>query len=382
MTVTSLTAPQDTPPPTVATPCRPTHWWSRPLLGLILSLTWLAFCSLLWTYPAFRETHPQVRRGDLAFFAWGWGAAQGAMLLLCCFVAWAVPSRMRRGGGDAAMLLCATTVLAGLVVIGLRGVEWARWGGPRMFNVPTAPTTPTLASTPARARTAPATDPGAGAGVFARTCASCHGSKGQGVAGVAPALMPSDFVRQSSASQLAAVITLGRQPNDPASRTGKMMPARGGNPFLSDADIADIVAFLHLDSDPGETNADKTDAGKVEEPPAAADVPRWVLPPPPAGPAGLSPAFAPRPPTEPLPAQVRQLQPSVSERAMAPMAAVLSGTHGLLVLVGIGLMAAAMGHAYLNPTDTRAQGLARFTRLYWLGLVLTWAMIFPLLYLV
>ncbi|MCC7409763.1 MAG: c-type cytochrome, partial [Phycisphaeraceae bacterium] len=271
----------------------------------------------------------------------------------------------------------ATTVIGGLVVIGLRGVEWARWGGPRMFNVPTAPTTSALTSKSVPVRTAPATDPEAGAAAFARTCASCHGSKGQGVAGVAPALKPSDFVHQSSVSQLTALITLGRQPNDPASKTGRMMPARGGNPFLSDADIANIVDFLRLESD-----ADKTVAGDAQEPPAAADVPHWVVPPPPAGPAGLSPAFAPHPPVEPMPTEVRLLQPSVSERAMAPMAAALSGTHGMLVLIGIGLMAAVMGHAYLDPSEARAQVLARFSRLYWLGLVLTWGMIFPLLYLV
>jgi disulfide bond formation protein DsbB len=43
---------------------------------------------------------------------------------------------------------------------------------------------------------------------------------------------------------LILFVTKGRDPSDPLSTTGVQMPPRGGNPALTDQDLADIVAYV------------------------------------------------------------------------------------------------------------------------------------------
>ena len=79
---------------------------------------------------------------------------------------------------------------------------------------------------------------------FAMTCVTCHGPTGDGVLNAAPSLRTSEFLKKANDQQIAALIRLGRAANDPANKTGKVMPAKGGNPFLDESKIADLVAFL------------------------------------------------------------------------------------------------------------------------------------------
>lgn len=75
-------------------------------------------------------------------------------------------------------------------------------------------------------------------------CATCHGTDGRGLAGLGPDLVNSPLVRGLPDAQLVTFITLGRSARDPANTTGVEMPPRGGNPLLTDQDLADIVAYL------------------------------------------------------------------------------------------------------------------------------------------
>lgn len=86
----------------------------------------------------------------------------------------------------------------------------------------------------------------AGAKMFYQICASCHGSNGEGIEGLAPPLMKSEHV--ADAQRLGLIILHGLQ--GPVSVNGKQydfnlaMPGLIRNETISDKDIADIMAYV------------------------------------------------------------------------------------------------------------------------------------------
>jgi disulfide bond formation protein DsbB len=80
--------------------------------------------------------------------------------------------------------------------------------------------------------------------LFLGTCASCHGPDAKGLPGLGKDLTTSAFVRQQTDVQLVEFIKKGRPATDPANTTGVDMPPKGGNPALTDQDLADIIAFI------------------------------------------------------------------------------------------------------------------------------------------
>lgn len=80
--------------------------------------------------------------------------------------------------------------------------------------------------------------------LFANTCAACHGPDAGGIAGLGPSLIGNTFVAGLSDSELVTFLTTGRPADHPDNTTGIAMPPRGGNASLSDADLADLAAFL------------------------------------------------------------------------------------------------------------------------------------------
>lgn len=92
-------------------------------------------------------------------------------------------------------------------------------------------------------------DPVHGDAMFHVTCQACHGPNGAGVAlpGIPPLganLRVSTFIASHTDDQLVAFIKVGRKPDDPNSLMYGLMPEKGLNPNLTDADIRDIVAYL------------------------------------------------------------------------------------------------------------------------------------------
>lgn len=87
-------------------------------------------------------------------------------------------------------------------------------------------------------------DPVAGEAIFSVTCMTCHGPGGVGVEGLGKPLTASTFVSGLTDTELLAFLAAGRAADDPLNTTGLIMPARGGNPALTDADLIDVVAFL------------------------------------------------------------------------------------------------------------------------------------------
>lgn len=112
-----------------------------------------------------------------------------------------------------------------------------------------APTLALQAATPAAATAQPAVaaskgDAEKGKAVFATTCAACHGPAGEGVKGLGKDMTTSEFIAGLSDDELLAFVKTGRAINDPKNTTGVMMPPKGGNPALTDAQILDIIAFI------------------------------------------------------------------------------------------------------------------------------------------
>lgn len=91
--------------------------------------------------------------------------------------------------------------------------------------------------------------------LFLANCASCHGSRAEGVPDpdafygdsrprLGPSLIRSGFVRSNPDPVLAKFIIDGREKNDPASVWGISHAPKGGNPALTDEQALKIVAFI------------------------------------------------------------------------------------------------------------------------------------------
>lgn len=76
------------------------------------------------------------------------------------------------------------------------------------------------------------------------TCSACHGPDGRGITGLGKDLVTGEFTLTTSDEDLVTFIMTGRPIWDAANTTGVDMPARGGNPALTDTDVLAIVAYL------------------------------------------------------------------------------------------------------------------------------------------
>ncbi|HHY56884.1 MAG TPA: cytochrome c [Chloroflexi bacterium] len=83
-----------------------------------------------------------------------------------------------------------------------------------------------------------------GGKIFSTACVACHGPEGKGVQGLGKDLTTSEWVAQQTDEQLIEFIKKGRDAGDPLNTTGVAMPPKGGNPAMSDQEVADIVAFV------------------------------------------------------------------------------------------------------------------------------------------
>lgn len=103
----------------------------------------------------------------------------------------------------------------------------------------------------------------AGEHIFQSTCAACHGFNAQGVPGLGKPLIGSDFVNGLTDDELVAFIIRGRDITDPLNTTFVMMPSKGGNPALSEANIFEVVSYIRA------INASQQPAAHAEVQPTA-----------------------------------------------------------------------------------------------------------------
>jgi mono/diheme cytochrome c family protein len=77
--------------------------------------------------------------------------------------------------------------------------------------------------------------------VYHQNCVACHGADGHGVVAGTPDFTQAGGVLSKSDATLIQHIAQGYQsPGSPLA-----MPARAGNPGLTDAEIAEVVRYLH-----------------------------------------------------------------------------------------------------------------------------------------
>lgn len=80
--------------------------------------------------------------------------------------------------------------------------------------------------------------------LFQETCATCHGTQGQGVNRLGADLQTNKFVSSSTDAQAVAFIERGITADDLLNKMHVAMPPKGGNPALTTQDLYDIVAFI------------------------------------------------------------------------------------------------------------------------------------------
>ena len=111
--------------------------------------------------------------------------------------------------------------------------------------------------------------------IFSTTCITCHGPTGSGMPNLAPSLRGSPFIASADDAGIANVIRLGRPLGDPNNKSGKVMPARGGNPFLGDDQVVHLVAFIRAIQNEGAAAVPgDQDPGAAP----AAQLAKWVVP--------------------------------------------------------------------------------------------------------
>jgi disulfide bond formation protein DsbB len=97
---------------------------------------------------------------------------------------------------------------------------------------------------PAQKAETPKGDAAKGKTVFEGTCSSCHGPDAKGLPGLGKDLTTSEWVSTQTDAQLLKFVKTGRPAADKLNTTGIDMPPKGGNPALTDADIANVIAFV------------------------------------------------------------------------------------------------------------------------------------------
>lgn len=137
-----------------------------------------------------------------------------------------------------------------LVLFGIVGVLLIALLSNQPRIPPAAPPTPTevvvvpTATQPAQNVASVEDDVKQGQTLFSSTCFACHGFDARGIPGLGKNLVESTFVHDMSDADLLAFIIEGRAVTDPLNTTGVAMPARGGNPSLTDDQMLAIIAYI------------------------------------------------------------------------------------------------------------------------------------------
>lgn len=327
----------------------------------VIVLGLAGFAAIAGVYLLFRVQSPEAA---------GWGRQQldsvwAGLGLYALLVATVASSQARRAAAArqtaGVVALLGLALMAGVLFMGVRVIEHIRlrqrfdaavWKEAHAQDDQAQ----SFAAGASAAAAKVAADPVKGAKVYTATCAGCHGTAGEGMEHIAPALISSAFILAQSDSQLADFITSGRQPGDPASKTGKLMPAKGGNPFLSRADIDDVVA--HLRTFKGGPVAPSASTADQSAELAAPSAPKWVVPTPPQGPIGLKPRL--RIPQYPAVNSQSLLPPWLPADADSFVCFYLAitGFQTLLVALGMLVTAALTALAYRQKLDREAAPLA------------------------
>jgi len=214
-------------------------------LGLFLGSALVLFALIVAGYAILRLAEPEA-------FSWAptlrdrrLGLASGAGLMVALLASAAALRCAVSGRTKTTRVLLLVALVAGAAVIGVHAVEFpaiSRRAGlarPAAAAPSASPKAVATAAAPAPVR-GTASD---GKKIFLGTCAGCHAPDGSGVKGQGFNLRDSAMLKGETEVALLAFVKVGRQPFDPQSKLHLAMPARGGNPALTDQNLIDAVAY-------------------------------------------------------------------------------------------------------------------------------------------
>jgi len=377
----------------------PTQQFEAAKLGmwLFLATEFLLFGGLFCLYAVFRSNDPELFRYGSKFLQLRWGFINTLVLILssmtmalCVYFA----QTNRRWPLALCLLL---TIAGGGTFMGIKYIEYSHkfhenlvWGvtfyqPPHDEHVPADQ--PFVAVAPAAPQVG---DAGKGQALWMATCRTCHGKDGEGMPGQGKDIRGSEFIAERSDLQLVEFVKVGRMPFDKLNSTGIQMPPRGGNPMLKDEDLLDIVAYVRtFKAKPTESTASisgQTTSAPIEE----FFIPKSVIPHASAGPPGLA-ADAQLVSTtlhighewtgDPVDPRTDPNRPA-NAHLFFGLYFLMTGLHGLHVLVGMSLIGWLAVRAWLGHFGSRYYTPVELVGLYWHVVDIIWIFLFPLLYLI
>jgi cytochrome c5 len=302
----------------------------------------MSFAAVLFTVSVTRGSHPDlvVQGQQVLDPIWGGlgvvlltlGSAMMGLALLC--------TRSRQS--EAMCLFLGLTLVCGMAYLAIRYIE-----GATMF--PGVSVRTVALSSEFDGGRINAGNALAGRELYMRSCMACHGPGATGVPGLGKTLIASPFVDGQSDAQLVAFLKNGRDVDDPANTTGVAMPARGGNPNLSDQDLTDIVAHLRA----AKTSGPSIGRGK-ERATAKSE----------SGSADIDPLAMPY--TQPF----------------SRLYLLLTSLQSLFVLGSMAMIAWSLSVALRRRLAGFSSGAVTFGSLYWHATTAAAVLVYPLLYLI
>ena len=131
-----------------------------------------------------------------------------------------------------------------IAVLAIVVLSLAACGGGAATPAPAKLTDAPKATEAPKATAAPVGDAAAGKKLYDSACIACHGPDAVGVQGLGKSWVTSEFVKTQTDAQILDFVKKGRPATDPANTTGVDMPAKGGNPALTDQNLQDIIAYM------------------------------------------------------------------------------------------------------------------------------------------
>lgn len=243
-----------------------------PGLFVLFALELFLMGAVIWYYLVHRNSFP-VASASTTDFVWGLIAVAAAVW--GSWYLWMTHRATRQWNISHSRKLLMIVVASGAVLIGilLLNIATAFVNEPVYMDIRSQFASSIESETETVA--APVGDAANGKKWFGMSCITCHGPTGDGVSNAAPSLRASEFLKTADDAAIAALIRNGRAATDPANKTGKPMPAKGGNPFLDEGKIADLVALLN-DLD-GQFGASGSPVGTPTASPDSSGLPTEVV---------------------------------------------------------------------------------------------------------
>ena len=213
-------------------------------LGLFLASAVILFGAILTGYALLRVSDPGAFTWAPKLLDRKLGLATAIALVVTCLASAGALRFALAAKLDKARPLLAVALLAGTAVLAVRAIEFPSTSRRAGFLPKRAEVASTTIHGAPGAAVTHVGDSSQGKRIFLGTCAACHAPDGSGVKGQGQNLRDSVFLKDKTDDKALAFVKAGRQPFDPESKLHLSMPARGGNPALSDASLIDAIAYV------------------------------------------------------------------------------------------------------------------------------------------